>query len=73
LGSFVKGGASAQKQGVDDDRQVGQLPHQRDRVQVQGEPGRGLEGPDPPLAEHHAAIALGEDVLGGQQPLLDGG
>src|SRR5487761_766503 len=57
---------------VDDYRQVRQLSRQRDRVQVEREAGRGFEGTDAPLAQDHVAVALRQDILGGEQPFLDG-
>ena len=42
-----------------------------DGRQRQGEPGVVLVGPDAPLAEHHVRVAAVEDVLGGQQELVD--
>ena len=57
---------------VDDHGQVGELPNQRHRVDVEREAGRRLEGADPALAEHHVAVSLAQQVLRGQQPLLDG-
>ena len=44
----------------------------RDGVNVEGEAGRRLVGADAALAQDDVAVAMGEDVLGGQQPLLDG-
>jgi hypothetical protein len=40
---------------------------------VEGVAGRVLEGADAPLAEDDLAVAPGQDVLGGEQPLFDGG
>src|SRR5690606_26954208 len=59
--------------GVDDDRQVAELADERDRVQVKGEAGGGVEAADTAFAEDDAVVAAGQDVLGREQPLLDGG
>ncbi len=43
----------------------------RDGGEVEGEPGGGLEGPNPALAHHHRTVALFQDVLCRAEPLLD--
>src|SRR3989304_5564289 len=40
-------------------------------VHGEGEAGGRLVGADAALAEDDVAVAVGEDVLGGEQPLLD--
>src|SRR6267143_3220631 len=57
---------------IDDHRQVRELSHQGHGVEVERETRRGLEGPDAALAQDHVAVALRQDVLSRQQPLLDG-
>ena len=58
---------------VRDDREMAQLLHDRDRGDVEGVARRRLECADTALAEHDVVVAAREDVLGRQQPLLDGG
>src|SRR2546422_7761639 len=58
---------------IDDHRQVRELAHQGHGVEVERETRRGLEGPDAALAQDHVAVALRQDGLSRQQPLLDGG
>src|SRR5436190_2054844 len=58
--------------GVDDHWQVGKLAYQRHGVEVEREAGRRLERADAALGKDHVPVALGEDVLRGKQPLLDG-
>ena len=58
---------------VDDDRQVALVVQVGDRRQRQGEPGVVLVGADAPLAEHDVGVAPVEDVLGGQQELVERG
>src|SRR6266700_1755344 len=52
-----QGMAACRLRRIDDDRQVRQLAHERHRVEVQCEPGRGLERADAALAQDHAAVA----------------
>src|SRR3990172_2752863 len=59
--------------GGGDDGKGAELLHERDGVDVHGVAGGGLEGADAALAEDDVGVALGEDVLGGEEPLLDGG
>ena len=56
---------------VDQDGEVRQSPHERHGGQVQSVSGGGLEGADPALAENDVGVAVGQDVLGAQQPFLD--
>ena len=58
---------------VHDHRQVRQPLRDRHRADVQGVPRRLLERPDAALAQHDVQVAALGDVLGGHQPLLDGG
>jgi hypothetical protein len=58
---------------VHDDGQVRPLADDRHGRQVERVARGGLEGADAPLAEHDVGVARGEDVLGGHEPLLDGG
>ena len=59
--------------GVHHHRQVGQPLQDGDHRQVQGVPGvGGLIGADAPLAEDHVLVAVGHDVLGAHEQLLDG-
>ena len=51
-------------------RWVSLLDH-RHGVEVEREPGRGLERPDTPLAEDHVVVPAGQDVLRGHEELLD--
>src|SRR5216683_2869032 len=64
--------AASRLRRIDDHGQVRELAHERHRVEVQREPSRGLERADAALAKDHAAVALRQHVLGGEQPLLDG-
>ena len=57
--------------GVDDDRQVRPGAEDGHRREVERVAGRGLEGADAALAQDHVRVAGRQDVLGGQQPLLD--
>jgi len=56
---------------VADHRQMGEALDQRNRRDVHRVARGGLEGADAALAEHHARVALREDVFGRQQQLLD--
>src|SRR5216683_562425 len=67
-----QGVAASRLRRIDDHGQVRELAHERHRVEVQREPSRGLERADAALAKDHAAVALRQHVLGGEQPLLDG-
>ena len=58
---------------VDDDRQVALVVQIGNRRQRQREPGVVLVGADAALAEHHVGVAPVEDVLGGEQELVEGG
>src|SRR6266850_1189196 len=57
---------------VGDDRQVTQLLHDRNRGDVERVARRGLERADAALAQDHVVVAAREDVLGREQPFLDG-
>src|SRR3990172_32752 len=57
--------------GVADDRQMAQPLDHRYCVHVEGEAGGRLVGADAALAEDDVGVAVGEDVRGGEQPLLD--
>ena len=59
--------------GIDDHRQVGALLEHDHRAQVQGVAQGRFEGADAPLAEDQVAAAGGQHVLGGAEPLVDGG
>ena len=59
--------------GVADDRQVAEALDHGDRREVERVARGGLEGADAAFAEDHVAVALGHDVLGGQEPLVDRG
>ncbi|MNS70374.1 hypothetical protein D3C72_1037170 [compost metagenome] len=59
--------------GVGHHRQVAEALDQRDGGHVEGVAGGVVVGADAALAEDHLAVARGEQVLGGEQPLLDGG
>ena len=59
--------------GVDDDGQVAELFDRRDRREVEGVAGVGLEGADAPLAEDDVLVAARHDVFGAHQPFLDRG
>ena len=50
--------------GVDDDRQMGQLPREWHGVQVERESGGGVEAADATLAEDNLIVAAGQKVLG---------
>jgi len=56
---------------IHDHRQVGAVAEHRDRREVEGVAGRGLEGADAPLTEHHLVVALEEDIAGGGEPLVE--
>ena len=58
--------------GVDDHRQVALVLEVGHGGQRQGEPGVVLVGPDSSLAEHDVGVVAVEDVLGGEQELIDG-
>ena len=59
--------------GVGNYRQVRAALRQRDRVQVHGVARGRLEGADAALAQDHIRVALGNNVLGAQQPFLNRG
>lgn len=63
--------ASAALAGIHDDREMGFLFGNRDGSQIESVAGVGLERADAALAEEDIWVAVGEDILGGQQPLLD--
>ena len=56
---------------VEDDRQMGLLPHQRNDGEVRRVAGRGLEGADAAFAQHHVRIAAQQDILRRTEPLLE--
>ena len=58
---------------VDDHRQVRRRLDERHGADVEGVADRRLEGADAALAQHDVEVAALRDVLGGHQPLLDGG
>jgi hypothetical protein len=58
---------------VHDHRQVRQPLRDRHRADVERVARRLLERPDAAFAEHDVEVAALGDVLGGHQPLLDGG
>jgi hypothetical protein len=51
---------------------MGQGANHGNGGKVESVPGGALECPDPPLAENDVGIAFREDVLGGEEPFLDG-
>ena len=53
------------------DRQVREPVHHGNRAQVEQIAGGGVEAADAALAENHVGVPLGEDVLRGEQQLLD--
>src|SRR3990170_2833386 len=57
--------------GVADDGQMADPLDHRDGVDIEGESRGRLVRADAALAEDDVAVAVGEDVLGGEQPLLD--
>ena len=57
---------------VADDRQVAEPFDNRDRGEVKRVAGSGFVGTNATLAEDDLVVALGHDVLGGEQPLVDG-
>ena len=57
---------------IDDHRQVRERLDHGHRAEVERVARGGLEGADAALAEHHVRVAVGHDVLGGEQPFLDG-
>src|SRR5690606_16759495 len=59
--------------GVHDDGQVRELADEGEDAEVEGVARHRLEGADAALAEDDLPVAGGEDVLGGHEPLLDGG
>ena len=58
--------------GIDDDRQMRPARGDGDAGDIQGISDGVLEGLDAALAEHDVAIALAEDVFGGEEPVFDG-
>src|SRR5678816_4342276 len=56
---------------IRDDRQVRELVHDRDRVQIEHVSRRAVEAPHATLAQHDLAIPLGQDVFGAQQQVVD--
>ena len=56
---------------VDDHRQVGVELQPRHGAEVEREARGGLEGADPALAQDDGLVALLEDVVGGQQQLVE--
>ena len=52
-------------------RQVAALLDDGDRTQVESVASGGLEGRDPPLTENDVGIPLRQDILGGQQQIVD--
>jgi hypothetical protein len=58
---------------VGDDRQVRQRLYDRDRGQVQEIAGVAVEAAHAALAQDDVVVPLGQDVLGGEQQLVDGG
>ena len=48
--------------GIDGDGEIGHLPQDGDGADVERVPRGRLEGADPPLAEDHLTVPLGEDV-----------
>ena len=56
---------------VGDDRQVRELVHHRDGREVEEVAGRRVEAADAALAQNHVVVPLGQEVLGGQEELLD--
>jgi len=59
--------------GIDDHRQVGHVLDDRRRRYVERVPSGGLKGSDPSLDQDDLVIPLLVDVLGGIEPLIDGG
>ena len=58
---------------VDDHRQVRVQLQPRHGAEVEREARRGLERPDPALAQDHVLVALLEHVVGGHQQLVERG
>ncbi len=58
--------------GIHQDGQMAELLHHRDGGDVESVAGGVLEGADAALAEDDLLVAPGQDVLRGQQQLLDG-
>ena len=57
--------------GIDQDGQMGLLLDIGDGVEIERVAGRGLEGADAALAQHHLLVAGGEQIFGGEQQFLD--
>src|SRR5260370_10810164 len=59
--------------GIDEDGKMAALFHGRNNGEVEGVARKIGECADAALAEHHVVIALGEDVLGSHEELVEGG
>ncbi len=59
--------------GINDYRQVGELFQDRNSGKIQSIAGIGFKGTDTPLAQDNVFVAFGRYILGGHEPLLNGG
>src|SRR5258708_31515604 len=59
--------------GIDKNGEMTALFHGRNNGEVEGVARKIGECADAALAEHHVVIALGEDVLGSHEELVEGG
>src|SRR5262249_27639057 len=69
-GGFDQASTAGAVRRIHDDRQVAQLIQQRDRRQIERVASHRLKCSNAALAQDHLVVAVGRDVLGGQQQFL---